>query len=129
LELWFGSPDYGASGAIDDLEPLFDGGRFPKLQTLRLLNATFADELPARLARARVMPRVKRLGLGLGALTDAGAAQLAKNAPLFANLEHLDLSKSLLTDRGVELVDGLCAEVVTDEQRDEENERYVAVGE
>lgn len=128
LELWFGSPDYGASATIDDLEPLFDGARFPKLQRLQLLNATFADELPARLASARVLPRVKGLGLGLGALTDHGAAQLVKHAQAFAHLESLDLSKSLLTNHGLELVAGLCARVVTDDQRDDD-ERYVAVGE
>lgn len=128
LELWFGSPDYGASGSIDDLAPLFDGARFPALQSLGLLNATFANELPAQLAKAQVLPRVKKLGLGLGALTDDGAAQLVRNKPTFAHLETLDLSRSLLTDHGVELVAGLCAEVVTENQRDED-ERYVAVGE
>lgn len=128
LELWFGSPDYGASATIDELEPLFDGARFPKLQHLQLLNATFANELPTRLATARVLPRVKRLGLGLGALTDDGAAQLVKHAQAFAHLDSLDLSKSLLTDHGLELIEGLCAEVVTDDQRDDD-ERYVAVGE
>jgi hypothetical protein len=60
---------------------------------------------------------------------DDGAAELARRKSAFAHLESLDVSKSLLTDRGLELVEGLCAEVITDEQRDVEDERSVAVGE
>lgn len=69
LELWFGDPDRGYGAEIDSprpLAPLFDARAFPKLRTLRLLNAPFADDASAALAASPLAAQLDTSEISLG---------------------------------------------------------------
>jgi hypothetical protein len=90
LELWLGTRDYGADTTAEDLAPILDGKRFPRLRYLGLRNSDIADEIAAVLASAPVLKKIKTLDLSLGTLGDEGArALLASSAA--KKLERLDL--------------------------------------
>ncbi len=129
MTLWFGSDRYGFTGDAGDVAPLLAGTRLPRLTTLWLENASFADELIEPLARSPLLPRLAELSLALGTLSDRGAATLARHAGAFAHLARLDLSFNCLSGDGVARVDGLCREVVVEEQKELEDDRFVSVGE
>ena len=128
LELWFGRAEYGCTATLADVVPLLDAARFPRLHTLRLLNADFADELVDVLAPLPLLGQLRELGLALGTLSDAGASRLATHRKRLRHLAVLDVEASCLTEDGIDLVAGLCAEVRIDHQKDAD-ERFVSVGE
>jgi uncharacterized protein (TIGR02996 family) len=129
MDLWFGSPHYGASGGIDDLAPILDGTALPKIEHLGLMNAEFTDEICGPLANAKVLPRLRELSLAYGTLTDAGARTLAAAKSALAHLHTLDLSENCLTAEGIAAIHDLCANVKTDEQKDGRGDRYVSLSE
>jgi uncharacterized protein (TIGR02996 family) len=132
LEIWFGKKDYGFSGGLSDLAPILEGKRLPRLRRLRLMNASFADELAEAISRAPILPRLSELSFALGTLTDAGVRALAANGRALSHLASLDLEANYLTDEGVALAGALCAEVLVDDQKDaaeDGGDRYVSVGE
>jgi uncharacterized protein (TIGR02996 family) len=149
LELWFGHEYYGAECRADNLRPLLGGKSLSHLKHLGLRNAGFTNDLCKLLPKAKILPQLQSLDLSLGTLTDSGAEVLAAHAAPFKHLKRIDLSNNLLTREGVKQVAGLCAEVITSNQReymlegmDEGDEdpdeygtnggalaRYVAVGE
>jgi uncharacterized protein (TIGR02996 family) len=137
LVIWFGDPNYGADSSLDDLQPLLDATAAPAgLRHLGLMNCEHADELCSALARSALLPRLEVLDLSLGTLSDAGAAALLAGRERFAHLRRLNLAQSYLTDAACRELSALCAEVVTDEQREAEEVdadgnafRYVSVGE
>jgi uncharacterized protein (TIGR02996 family) len=132
LIVWFGDPSYGFEGGIDDIQPILDGPRLPKLQHLGLCNADFTDDICRRLGGARILKQLKTLSLAYGTMSDEGAEALAAAKPALAHLERLNLDENFLTARGVGFVTGLCAEVSTNEQRnvdDYDGESYVSLGE
>jgi uncharacterized protein (TIGR02996 family) len=130
LEVWFGRNGYIEGSAMEDLQPILDGKGLSNLKRLGLCNAEFADEFCKVLPKATVLPRLERLDLSRGTLSDEGARILAKNAAAFAHLEHLDVTENTLTDEGAGLIATLCPNVSAGNQREfDEAYRYVAVGE
>jgi uncharacterized protein (TIGR02996 family) len=132
LVVWFGQPGYGAEPTAEDLPPLLEAAaRLPRLRHLGLLNSELADGAVRLLAGSALLPRLEVLDLSLGTFSDSGAATLVEQRDRFAHLRRLDLSESWLSEEGVRRVQGICAEVVTDRQRDDydDGERYVSVGE
>jgi hypothetical protein len=135
LELWLGTPEYGANATVDDLAGILSGERLPALRYLGLRNAEIADQLAAAVAAAPITARVEVLDLSLGVLTDEGAAALLAGAPL-THLRRLDLHHHYLSDewqaRIVAALPGVEVDVSDVQEPDEydgESERYVAVGE
>lgn len=92
LELWFGRPRYGGDCAASDVVRLLSRTDLPKLRSLGLMNAEFADEIPALLLRSPLLPRLARIDLSMGTLTEAGAQVLLDGASALAHLEEIDLS-------------------------------------
>ena len=90
LELWLGTPDYGADTTAEDLAPLLGGTRFPKLKYLGLRDSEIADDIAAVMASAPVLKKLKTLDLSLGTLTDEGARALL-SSKLVNKLDRLDL--------------------------------------
>ena len=90
LEFFFGEPNYGGDGTLEDVAGLLAGDRFPKLRRLGLRNALFEDEIAAALAHAPVVAQLEVLDLSLGAFGDEGAAALLAGQPLH-HLRTLDL--------------------------------------
>ncbi len=133
LEVWFGSPHYGATYSVTDMMTVAESAP-PTVKHLKLMNSLFTDELIPLLVKWKGLAGLETLDLSLGCLSDAGAEVLAKNAKAFSHLKVLNLSRSCLTDKGVARVKKVCKEVRVDDQEPGRNEggledRYVAVSE
>jgi hypothetical protein len=102
LELWFGDEEYNGDPveAGDALRILrLD---LPRLRTLRLMNAPWTDGLVEPLARNRLLRQLASVDLGLGTLTDDGAAAIARHADAFVHLRELAVGENCLTERGLQ---------------------------
>jgi hypothetical protein len=76
LKLFLGETQYGFDGDITDLQPLFSGQLFPRLQYLGLMNSEIADEIAAVVVNAPIIDRIHTLDLSLGNLGDEGVRSL-----------------------------------------------------
>lgn len=133
LELWLGTEDYGATNSVEDLSPLLEGLRFPALRYLGLKNSDHQDQVVQVFSSAPVVGSLEVLDLSMGVLTDEGAQALVDN-PGLSHLKKLDLQFNWLSEEmagrlqawadahGIELD-------VSDRQDDEDEWRYVALGE
>ncbi len=135
LELWLGDPNYGGEATVDDLRPLLDGERFPRLRRLGLRNCAFADELAAVLVESPLLPRLEALDLSLGTLSDTGADVLLAS-PAVARLKQLDIHFHYVSPERVQRLEALEVEVDASEPQQPaadgktgEELRYCAVGE
>jgi hypothetical protein len=90
LELWLGTPEYGADTTVADLEPLLSGRLFPRLISLGLRDCEYANELAAAVVGSPLVRRLRVLDLSLGNLSDEGANALLE-LPAYAHLERLDI--------------------------------------
>jgi predicted DNA-binding WGR domain protein len=114
LEIWLGTPQYGADTTVADLKGILAGKGLPALRYLGLRNSEIADAIAAALARAPVLERVRVLDLSLGTLTDKGALALAAN-PAVAKLEKLDIHHHFVTADGIGQLEALGVSVDTSE--------------
>jgi hypothetical protein len=101
---------------LEDLLPLWGGGRTPRLVVLGLQGAPFVDALPAALAASSLMPQLRLLDLAPhagagGRLTDAGAQALLRHASAFAHLDHLNLGPTRVSAPLQARLRGLCRSV------------------
>jgi uncharacterized protein (TIGR02996 family) len=96
LEVWFGSPSYGATAQAEDLGALWEGEGYPSLVHLGLRNAAFADELPLLLSEAPLLARLRSLDLSLGTLTRTGAQTLLSRPGPFEHLHFIRLDGNYL---------------------------------
>jgi hypothetical protein len=129
LELWLGVDDYGGNTTVADLAPIFSGALFPKLRYLGLRDSEIADAIAAGIAQAPILERIRILDLSMGTLGDEGAAALLAS-PAVRRLEKLDLHYHFCSGEMMERLQALGIEVdVSDEQDEEDDERYVAVSE
>ena len=137
LELWLGDSGYGATTTVDDLNPIFDGSRFPGLKYLGLRNSEIADAIAVALSSAPVVGRIQTLDLSLGNLGDAGARALLES-PAVKSLRKLDIHHhyvsmgpdyllpglvSALANLGIELDTSDACEA---DEYDGESYRYIA---
>ncbi|MEZ0111367.1 hypothetical protein ABH920_005382 [Catenulispora sp. EB89] len=131
LEIYLGDPLYGGDATLDDLAPLLEAGRFPRLRHLGLRNALIQDDIAAAVARAPVVAQLESLDLSLGTLGDAGAAALLAGQPL-GHLRRLDLSHHYISP-GMRTRVGRAwpgVEVdLSDAQGSGRRDRYIAVAE
>ncbi|MFT3693076.1 MAG: hypothetical protein QM831_08035 [Kofleriaceae bacterium] len=112
LEIWFGDPNYGATGGVDDIAPLFQRTDFPKLTSLGLMNCAFADALVAHLADTPMLRQLRRLDLSMGNLSNAGIAAMGAKRDRFRHLEFMNLDDNALTEASREQATGLAAGVI-----------------
>ena len=90
LELWLGTEAYGADTTVEDIAPILDGTRFPRLKYLGLRDSEIADDIAAVLAGAPVLGKLQTLDLSLCTLGDVGAAALLSSRAL-KKLKKLDI--------------------------------------
>ncbi|MNB69496.1 hypothetical protein D3C75_160260 [compost metagenome] len=131
LELYLGVDNYGFDGSLEDILPLIQPGKFPKLTYLGLKNSEIQDEIAAAVADAEVLDQLHTLDLSLGTLSDTGAEALLASERI-KGLQALNLSYHYMSD---EMVDrwrksGLPVDV-SDQQKsdDDEDWRYPSITE
>ncbi len=126
LELWFGSGDYGAECDVDDVQRLLSTRK--GLRSLGLCNAEFTHELIPVLAKWKPLKDLEALDLSLGVLLDEDVDALLAHRDAFTHLARLDLRGNHLVDQVKALKQAL-PNVLVEEQRESDGDRYVAVGE
>ena len=131
LELWLGTEEYGGETSVDDLKGVLSGAGLPKLTSLGLMNADYANELPGAIANAAILSRIQVLDLWGGTMTDTGGRALLENAEKFRHLQRINLDENFLSsDLSRELVQALPnVEIGEQEEVEDEDWLYVSVGE
>ncbi|MNC33461.1 hypothetical protein D3C75_818540 [compost metagenome] len=101
LELYLGVDNYGFDGSLDDIIPLIEPGKFPKLTYLGLKNSEIQDEIAIAVADAPILDQLDTLDLSLGTLSDKGAEALLASGRIKGlkalNLSHHYMSEEMLT--------------------------------
>lgn len=129
LELYLGTDNYGATSSVDDLTPLLDGTLFPRLRYLGLKNSDYQDQIAQVLAGAPVMGLIEELDVSLGVLTDEGGQALL-GSPYVPHLKKLHAAHHFMSEAMVARLEALPTQVdVSDRQDDEDDWRFVALGE
>lgn len=130
LLVYLGDSGYGWDGTLEDVMPLLGGELFPKLKYLGLCDSEIADEIAVAAANAPILNRLETLDLSQGTLGDEGAAALLASSAI-RQLKKLDLTHHFISDEMQAQLKALPLEVILDEpqSRDEDDFRYVAVGE
>ena len=131
LEIYLGDPNYFGDATLDDLAPLLEAGRFPRLRHLGLRDSTIQDEIAAAVAQAPVVAQLESLDLSLGTLGDQGAAALLAGQPL-DHLRTLNLSHHFISAEMRARVRQAWPAVeidLSDEQQENRWGRYIAVAE
>jgi hypothetical protein len=95
------------------------------------VNSEIADDFAQALHGAKILETIEELDLSRGLLSDKGLEALVNN-PKIAKLRHLDISSSYVNDQDlVERLRAMGVEVSADGLKDPEDEDgwYVEVGE
>jgi len=119
LELWLGEKEYGFDGDIETIKPLLETGRFPKLRYLGLRDSEIVDEIAIEIATAPILNQLDVLDLSLGILTDKGAQALL-NSERIKSLKKLDLHHHYMSTSMMEKLKRLDIEVDVSEQEEDE---------
>ena len=98
LEVWFGREDYGASGNVEQLAPLFEGAGVPRLRHLGLANCDWQDDIAVALTRSAVLAQLETVDLSMGTMHGDGVEAILANPSKFRHLKKLDLSANFLSD-------------------------------
>jgi uncharacterized protein (TIGR02996 family) len=98
LEVWFGADEYGAECTVAEANGILKSKGLPSVTWLGLMNAEFANELPALLVASKLLPQLKTLDLSMGTMTDEGAKVILDNAKAFAHLEAINLDDNFIGD-------------------------------
>ncbi|ADV65766.1 STM4015 family protein [Deinococcus maricopensis] len=129
LEVYLGTENYGSTATVEDLTPILDGARFPKLRYLGLKDSDHQDQIAQVLADAPVLDGLHTLDLSLGTLSDEGAAALVTSERV-RRLQRLDLQHHFCTPEMMARLEALGIEVDLGDAQDPDDEwRFVALGE
>lgn len=129
LDVWFGSSDYGAECTSAEANGILKSKGLPALKRLGLMNAEFANELPALVAASKLLPQLKELDLSLGTMTDEGAQVILDQAAKFAHLDVLNLDDNFISDDLAAQLKAALPNVSVSDQDDAGDYIYVSVGE
>ncbi|GGH61320.1 hypothetical protein GCM10008014_36650 [Paenibacillus silvae] len=130
LELYLGVEDYGFNGSIDDVLPLLEKGRFPKLEYLGLKNSEIQDEIAKAAANAPILDQIQVLDLSEGTLSDEGAEALLASDKI-KQLKHLNLSYHYMSDEMMARWEqsGIPVNVSDQQESDEDDWRFPMITE
>lgn len=139
LEIWCGDPEFGASGGVKELAPIFAGKGLESLKHLGIRNCPFADEVVKTLIKSKILRQLETLDLSMGNLSDRGVDLMVASKDAFAHLAHLELDDNALTEASKPKLKGLAKKANYGKEQDPDravprNEesrwsRYVSVGE
>lgn len=131
LELYLGVDNYGFDGGLEDILPLIEPGKFPKLTYLGLKNSEIQDEIAAALADAPILDQLDTLDMSLGTLSDEGAEAILASERV-KGLKHINLSYHYMSDEMMDRLknSGLPVDV-SDQQEsaDDDDWRYPSITE
>jgi uncharacterized protein (TIGR02996 family) len=88
-----------------------------RLRRLAITRTANTDELVPWIVKSALLPKLARLDLSGGKLSDAGAGVLALAKAKLGHLEHLELSANTLSPDAARQLAGVCASVRLDDQR------------
>ncbi|MEK4518188.1 STM4015 family protein [Paenibacillus sp. FSL H8-0122] len=131
LELYLGVDNYGFDGGLEDLLPLIEPGKFPKLTYLGLKNSEIQDEIAAALVDAPILDQLHTLDMSLGTLSDTGAEALLASERV-KGLKLLNLSHHYMSDEMMLRLknSGLPVDVSDQQQADDDDDwRYPSITE
>ncbi|MEK4853711.1 STM4015 family protein [Paenibacillus sp. FSL H7-0756] len=131
LELYLGVDNYGFDGGLEDLLPLIEPGKFPKLTYLGLKNSEIQDEIAVALADAPILDQLHTLDMSLGTLSDTGAEALLASERV-KGLKLLNLSHHFMSDEMMLRLknSGLPVDVSDQQQADDDDDwRYPSITE
>jgi uncharacterized protein (TIGR02996 family) len=135
MEVWLGTDEYGGSGKIGQLKPLFEGSGVPKLEHLGLKNSDFEDDIAIALSKSQLLARLRSVDLSMGTMHEPGAQAILANVDAFRHLAELDLDRNFIPDElAKQLKKALKGIVSVDDQEepddwDDEPHYYTSVGE
>jgi hypothetical protein len=128
LELWLGADEYGCSGDLDDFIYMLERIQPERLEYLGLRNSEFSDEIAQYLAEQPWLGKLKVLDLSMGTLGDDGAEALVES-PHLEGLGTLNVSHHYIGESFVKQLKALPLKLIIDDAQDEDEDRYVEVGE
>ncbi|WP_310425662.1 hypothetical protein [Chamaesiphon sp. VAR_48_metabat_135_sub] len=96
LELWLGSPEYGANSSIEDLIPMISSEKFSQLKYLGFKNCDYTDDIAFALAKSPFLENLIELDLSMGTLGNDGLLALL-NSPAIEYLDTLNISENFIT--------------------------------
>ncbi|MCS7464008.1 STM4015 family protein [Paenibacillus doosanensis] len=131
LELYLGVDEYGFDGGLEDVLPLIEPGKFPKLKYLGLKDSEIQDEIAIAVADAPIVSQLETLDLSMGTLTDKGGEALLRSDKI-KGLKLLDLGYHYMSDDMMNRLKRLDIQVDVSEQQDgddDEDFRYPALTE
>jgi len=96
LELWLGAYYYGCTVEVEQLQAILDG-KFSDLKYLGLKNYEKQDELIQKLQGASILNDLDTLDVSMGILTDKGAEALYNNNALL-RLQHINCRYHYISD-------------------------------
>ncbi|MEK8131823.1 STM4015 family protein [Paenibacillus filicis] len=123
LELYLGVDQYGFDGSLDDVLPLAEPGKFPKLTYLGLKDSEIQDEIAIALADSPILDQLHTLDLSMGTLSDEGAEALLQSERV-RKLQLLNLSYHYMSDSMLERWKQTGLNVNLDEQQDADDDDY-----
>ena len=129
LEVWFGSPYYGANCSVQQVRGILANASFAKLEYLGLRNADFADDIASEVARADLPAGLETLDLSMGTMTDKGAKALIKAKDKLKGLKRLNLDDNGISAKLCERLKKALPNASTNSQKSGEDANYVSVGE
>lgn len=98
LNLYLGVEDYGFDGNAEDIRTLVRDSDFPELVYLGVCNSELQNEIAEILVTSKYAKQLETLDLSKGVLTDKGAEVLLEQAANLENLKFLDLSYHFVSE-------------------------------
>lgn len=123
LELWLGTPDYGGDSSIEDLQPILFDNLFPNLVYLGLRNSEYTNEIVQVLVNTPILNSISILDISMGILTDEGA-EILLSCSTIKQLKILNVAENSLSQEMINKLQKLEIEVISDNQKTEENSRF-----
>lgn len=129
LEVWFGSPYYGANCSAQQVKGILANDSFAKLEYLGLMNADFADDIAREIARAELPAGLQTLDLSMGTMSDKGAKALIKAKDKLKGLKRIKLDENGISAELCARLSKALPNATTTSQKSGEDANYVSVGE
>lgn len=99
LLLYIGVEYYGFDGTADTIKELLANADFPHLTYLGITDSEMQDELAQIVLESKYMEQIDTLDLSNGILTDKGGALLLEKVPAYPNIKKLDVHYNYLSQR------------------------------
>ena len=128
LELWLGTDEYGFDGDLGTYRQLLEKIDPARLEYLGLRNSEIADEIAVYIAKQPWLASLHTLDLSMGTLGDEGAKALLASRYI-KGLKALDVRHHYISDEVVEKLEALPLDLTIDAAEDDDEDRYVQVGE